>query len=229
MITVALIGGDGSGKSSISQMLIEGFDLPMKYIYMGANIESSNYALPWSKLILQLKLLLIRRRARKKGVENPTFVTTHHIEHRQQKTSALRVFLRSAYRFSEYAYRHAVAWWLKRRGFNIIFDRHYLFDVAPDDRYPCETTAESVKRVNYWLLKRVFSQPDLIIFLDASPEVMIKRKQEVTVEYLEKFRDFILHVGKSLEHFEPVDANQPLDQVFADVSALIHEYHERRK
>ena len=42
MATIALIGADGSGKTTIAKMLLESPPAKMKYLYMGLNIESSN-------------------------------------------------------------------------------------------------------------------------------------------------------------------------------------------
>ena len=54
MYTVALIGGDGAGKTTIADQLRDSFPLPLKYLYMGINIESSNVALPTSRIIEKL-------------------------------------------------------------------------------------------------------------------------------------------------------------------------------
>jgi thymidylate kinase len=229
MISIALIGGDGSGKSTISTMLIEDFPLPVKRVYMGANIESSNYTLPWTKLILKLKLFLIRRQAKKKGIEDETYLTTHHIEHRQVKTGPVRVLLRSTYRFAEYVYRLGVAWWFKRHGYNVIFDRHFLFDTIVDPENPDRSAGTAMKRANHWLLATVLPRPDLFLYLDATPEIMLTRKHEVTVEYLQKQRQIWLNLGKKFDNFVCVDANRPIEQVYADVSAIIHDHCKRKE
>ena len=64
MATIALIGSDGSGKTTIIRKLQENFPMSMKCIYMGLNIESSNYSLPTSRLILKLKLRGIKKKAK---------------------------------------------------------------------------------------------------------------------------------------------------------------------
>lgn len=86
-----------------------------------------------------------------------------------------------------------------------------------------------MKRANYWLLSKVLPKPDLFLYLDATPEVMVTRKQEVTVEYLRNQREIWLLRGEKLANFVRVDADQPLEQVFADVSAIIHQYYEEKQ
>ena len=64
MFSVALIGPDGAGKTTIARMLEERSPLPLKYIYMGVNIAASNFALPTSRLFEYL-------RGRQNGDDDP--------------------------------------------------------------------------------------------------------------------------------------------------------------
>ncbi len=58
MVTVALIGADGAGKTTIGHRLEKESTLPMKYIYMGENPESGNHTLPTTRMILKVKRAL---------------------------------------------------------------------------------------------------------------------------------------------------------------------------
>ncbi len=55
MFTVALIGPDGAGKTTICQRLEQILPLPTKYVYMGINLETSRFMLPSTLLLLQMK------------------------------------------------------------------------------------------------------------------------------------------------------------------------------
>ena len=55
MTTVALIGPDGAGKSSIMRRVSERLPVPSRTIYMGVNLESSRLMLPTTRLALELK------------------------------------------------------------------------------------------------------------------------------------------------------------------------------
>src|SRR5262245_57811023 len=46
MFTVALIGLDGVGKTSVARLVAQGFPEPLQYVYMGDNVDSSNVTLP---------------------------------------------------------------------------------------------------------------------------------------------------------------------------------------
>src|SRR6266571_1664289 len=51
MFTVALIGPDGAGKTTIGRRLEQTLPLPVRYVYMGINYEASNHVLPTTRLI----------------------------------------------------------------------------------------------------------------------------------------------------------------------------------
>ncbi|HEX5579064.1 MAG TPA: hypothetical protein VFY43_05290, partial [Candidatus Limnocylindria bacterium] len=56
--TVAIIGPDGAGKTTIARRLEESLPMPTRYLYMGWNYEASNVMLPFNQL---------RQRARADG------------------------------------------------------------------------------------------------------------------------------------------------------------------
>jgi thymidylate kinase len=74
-------------------------------------------------------------------------------------------------------------------------------------------------------LSKFYLKPDLVLFLDAPPEVLYARKGESTLEHLESRRNAIPEQGKKMDNFIVVDATQPLTKVFADVSQYILEFH----
>lgn len=72
------------------------------------------------------------------------------------------------------------------------------------------------------LASRLMPQPDLILYLDAPPEVLLARKQEVSREALERSRECYLQFGKKHRQFILIDVNRPLDEVITDVISRIH-------
>lgn len=56
-------------------------------------------------------------------------------------------------------------------------------------------------------------QPELVVFLDAEPDVLLARKQEVGREALEQSSNQYLQLAKSHEQFEVIDASKPLEEV----------------
>lgn len=212
MATVALVGADGSGKTTVGRSLVDDPPVPLKYIYMGLNIESSNIALPWSRLFLRLKLARYRREADRKGITDPSFVSTHHNEHRSIDRGRVASTLRLFNRIMETAYRHVVSARYQRRGFLVVYDRHVLFDSATAGKH-----RQLSDKIFNWIVLNVFPKPSCVLFLDAPPEVLLSRKAEGTLEYLERKRQAYIAQGASVPCFVHVDATRPLPDVLSTV------------
>jgi thymidylate kinase len=225
MFTVALIGADGAGKTTVAKELVRSFPLPTKYLYMGLNIESSNFALPTSKLILALKLRSYRKEAKRLGITQPDFISTHHPEHRRDKRGKIGATLRLLDRLAEEWFRQIISWSYQRKGYIVIYDRHFLFDAAPSS---VDSRAQKQRRtdaIHYWILDHFYPKPDLVIFLDVPPEKQLERKQEVTLDYLRARRGAFLEQERKTANFVRVDAAQPLDKVLADVTQHVMHFH----
>jgi thymidylate kinase len=105
-----------------------------------------------------------------------------------------------------------IAWWKTlggqaRRGY-VLFDRFHGDLVVDPHRYRYGGPS--------WLARfasRCMPQPDLVLFLDADPDVLLSRKQEVSREALERARARYLDYGRSLTVFRRIDAGAPLDEV----------------
>jgi thymidylate kinase len=74
------------------------------------------------------------------------------------------------------------------------------------------------------MLNHIYPQPDLVIFLDAPPEVLFSRKGETTLDYLQQKRKTFLEQGKKTANFVRIDATQPIDAVFAKVTQTILQF-----
>jgi thymidylate kinase len=213
LVTVALTGGDGAGKTTVARRLVETSPIPLVYLYMGPNIESSNLALPWSRLFLRLKLRSYRKVAAREGITDPSFVSTHHNAHRKVQRGPVGVTLRMVNRLLEAAFRQLVAFAYQCRGYTVLYDRHFLLEsVSPSGRHGRWTD-----RFYHWVLATLFPAPDLVVFLDAPAEVLLARKGEGTIESLQRARDTMRTQGPRLADTVTVDASRPLEDVLAEV------------
>ena len=55
MLTIALIGPDGAGKTTVARKLEDELRPSVKYLYMGVSADSSNHMLPTTRLIRAVK------------------------------------------------------------------------------------------------------------------------------------------------------------------------------
>lgn len=219
MTTVAIVGADGAGKTTIARELERRSSLPLKYLYMGANIESANVALPTSRLMLRWKLASYRRKANRLGVTDPQYVSTHHEAHRSLRYGKVTSALRLANRIGEMWYRLIVASLWQLRGYTVLYDRHFALDAQLLNK----PRARLTDRLYHRLAARMSPEPTLVIFLDAPPEVLLARKGEGTKESLARRRAAYLEHGTLIKNFVRVDASRPLPDVVAEAASLIAE------
>lgn len=226
--TVALIGPDGAGKSTIGHSLELVSPLPVKYIYMGVNLESSNLVLPTTRLLLELK--------RSRG-QRPDIATRPRESYRlqmrqkgikQRLGSAIRSALRFVNLSAEEWYRQIIVWYYTLRGYHVVFDRHFYFDYYAHDIVNNDPHRPLTSRIHGFILEKLYPKPDFVIFLDAPSEVLFARKQEGSIAALERRRQEYIDLRKTLKNYAIVDVSQPVDEVIDEVSELILQFHLKK-
>ena len=109
-----------------------------------------------------------------------------------------------------------LGWWRFHRKASrdgvVLFDRYHADLLVDPRRYRYGGPLWLARLASKWM-----PQPDIVIFLDADPDVLLSRKQEVPREALEASRQKYLALCASHSRFKIVDASQPLDQVIEEV------------
>ena len=227
MFTVALIGPDGVGKTTIGRRLERTFPLPMKYLYMGVNPDSSNRMLPTTRWVRAIK----RARGAKPdvaGPPDPRRVKPRPKGAAKRAVAGLRSSLRLVNRLGEEWFRQGLAWRYRRRGFIVLFDRHFFSDYYAYDIANNGARRPLSSRIHGFILDRIYPKPDLVIYLDAPAEVLFARKGEGTPESLERRRQEYLQMRGLVKHFAVVDASRPEDDVAREAAELIHDFYKAR-
>lgn len=207
MPSVALIGPDGAGKTTLTRMLQTSGLLPFRYLYMGVDIAASNVALPTSRLALRLK-----------GSRPPAGSIDPRASGPQG--GRIRAAARLANRLLEEWYRQVVSWTYQLRGYVVLYDRHFLFDFAPE-MLPGGSADTLEQRLHWRALDGLYPRPDLVIFLDAPGDVLFSRKGESSAAELERRRQAFLGQAARFPHFVRVDATRPLAEVYAEITAHV--------
>jgi thymidylate kinase len=219
MFSVALIGPDGAGKTTIARMLEKSFPLPVKYLYMGVSYGSSNVALPTTRLAEYLK----RIRREKPRHALPARAPVEAQRAPRQSSGKLRAILRLLNRLAEEWYRQWLSWKHQRKGCIVVYDRHFQFDFELNNKgkHPALRGQRFTDWLHRWCLANLYPRPSLVIYLDAPAEVLFARKGEMTLEWLESRRQAFLRQGRQTPNFVRIDATQPLAAVYAEVTNYI--------
>jgi thymidylate kinase len=200
--SVALLGPDGAGKSTLARALARDPLMRARSVYMGSNPKASNVGLPSTRWI---------ERQRGGGRSGSRSVKG-------------RLLGGIAYgnRLAEQAYRSLVAWATMLRGRFVVFDRH---------PYEQELIAEPGHslgaRVRQWALRRTCVRPDLIVMLDAPPEILLARKGEHTVEKLQTQRERYQRLRRD-ENAAVIDTTAGPEETARRVKSAIWSRYRRR-
>ncbi len=201
-LSVALLAPDGVGKTTLARQLAGEEILRARMIYMGLNIDARTAGLPTTRWLAQKVQSLNGNRRSLRGV-------------------AFRG-LNLANSLAERWYLAATAQVHRLRGGFVIFDR-YAYDSllrAPDRRL--------WKRFRHLLFDVANAKPDLIILLDAPPEIAQQRKREHDLEWHIKQREGYLRLRELLPGMVVVDAGREQAEVRREVTARIWNRYRTR-
>ena len=216
-VTIALIGVDGSGKTTIARRLVGSLPMPAMYMYMGTNPEAASHELPTTRFKRAIRHRVAPSSQYQGGP--PRRAADANLQPRSL-ASRLRSAGHVAGLMSEEIYRQVLVRRANRRGQTVIVDRHFLFDYFAHDVTDASGNRTLAQRVHGWLLRRL-PRPEIVILLDAPANVVYARKREGRLEDLVSRRAEYLALVDSFPGIRMVDAARSLDEVEADVRSHV--------
>ena len=225
MFTIALIGPDGCGKTTVATTIEKALPWPTTYVYMGVSLESSNLMLPTSRIKLALRRWF-RRPSDTGGPRDPNRDETAPKSRWKRWLKFCKRGVSFVNQVAEESYRQLVVLWHLFRGRIVLFDRdffadYYAYDIAAENR-------SIFRRMHGWLLVHVYRKPDLVIYLDVSGETMYARKGEGSIDLLNRRRKDYRALEGIMPHFVVVSGEQSLADVIKEVQQHIGRTHRAR-
>jgi thymidylate kinase len=200
-LSVVFLGPDGAGKSSVIHAVAQDM--------IGAFARAKCYSFP--------PALLTRLLHRPEG----PFTLPHGLAERSFVMSTIRA---ACYWFGYYLLCYRVAERLHlARSTLVLHDRHLVDALVDPKRYRYSGPIWLLHLI-WWLIPR----PHLVILLDAPPEVLQARKQEVSFAESERQRKAYKSLVGSMAIGHIVDATRPLEEVVSAVNDLILRYLSAR-
>jgi thymidylate kinase len=200
--TVALCGADGSGKSTAQAGLTKGL--------AGTFSEAKGKQFHWKPVIFSAKRQAARGPATHPHNETPRNVAASLLYF---AVHWLEFLLGSIIRFRPITFRAGLA----------LIDRYY-YDFFVDQRRYRLQVPQWLVRLGYWPI----TKPDLVMLLDAPPEVLQSRKQEVSFQETERQCKQYRELVGGLKNGRIIDATQTPDKVAADMVKQVLDFLEDR-
>ena len=196
-LMVAFLGADGSGKSTVVERVVRNLAPAFR--------KTARYH-------LRPRLYVRKRRGTQRNTQVP--VTEPHA---QPSRGLIPSMAKLAFWWLAYTFGYLRdVFPLLTRSTLVVFDRYYHDILVDTKRYRYRGPSWPAR-----LVGKVVPRPHLFILLDAPPEVLFSRKQEVAFEEVGRQREAYLELVRSLDNGHVVDASKPLDEVVSEVEKVV--------
>jgi hypothetical protein len=197
---------------------------------MGVNLEAASDMLPTTRALVAARSLRRRvfprtRRAVIRTARDPDVPQQRGTVPAPQWSRTLKDSGRLLMWISEEWLRHLLAASYTRRGYVVVFDRHFFVDHhGTEELVRSAAPRTPVATAHSWMLEHAYPRPELVICLDAPADVLWQRKREDSVEWLEARRRQYLKLADDVPAFALVDVDRPVEEVHSDVLRVIRDH-----
>ncbi|ARP44336.1 hypothetical protein GTHT12_02840 [Geobacillus thermodenitrificans] len=200
---LVLIGPDGCGKTTISEALLKTTSPYFKR-------EFSSY-FHWRPRILPELGQLFRK---KKTESNNAIIQNPHAK----KPNG---FFGSLFRLCYFTVDFIIGYWIKfnlslRKSGLLLVDRYYYDFFVDQKRYRMNISKRIVK-----ILFTFVPKPDLVIYLDNTPENLYQRKKELSFDELKRQITCFKELKLITKNFKEVKTDKSLEETLSDVTEEI--------
>lgn len=203
---LCLVGPDGSGKSSIARSLLSNW----ASLFQAVRIYHGHF-----RILPPLKSYYnkIARIFGLKKMKEPTSVEAARSLN-SRPLNVMRALITVFYYAFEYLLGHLTILRGKTQRELIIFDR-YFYDYMTSPRF------KRVPRFFLNLISKIIPKPDLIIYFEADPDVIHKRKPELSYETLLNLQKGYRRIIDTLPNSYVCRSDIPFEQTLENVRSLI--------
>ena len=199
-LVIAIIGTDGSGKSTVIKHMMTTLAPAFRRV--------KGYH--WKPELFERKLS-----------ENIIVTEPHKEPPRNTFISLLKLFMYIGQYILGYLFKIQVQ---KIKSTLIIFDRYYYDIIVDPKRFRMKIPGGVIRFFLHFIPK-----PDLIFYLQTDAEIALSRKNELTIEEINRQNNEFMSLQSLLkERFYVIDNNNDVDSAVNDITTIIFEFLEKR-
>lgn len=224
--SVALIGPDGVGKSTIIEELIKSLPFGIKTVYMGWSDHSNTLKLPTSRWLYNRynKPKQASNEQQAQGTKSTESTSSTTPSEPTKKSPPKKLTWKQwpgvINEILEQYTRYFYAKFYQLRGYYVLYDR-YVYDQFIYNATTDESLLKPQDKILGNFFKRYFPSPDITVLLSGNASVIHKRKDELSIDKIAKRIELYENLGVNDASFHIVSVEQSIESEVREISNLV--------